>query len=72
MGLEELTEIERKVYEYIKAGDFQSNKWSTPKAARDLNLKEDDVYEAIANLTRKIKDRIWVYYEDGGIRIVVD
>ena len=72
MGLEDLTEVERKVYEYIKSHDFQRNKWSTSQASRDLNLSEDEIYEAIASMTKKIKDRIWVYYEDGGIRIVVE
>ena len=72
MSIDKLTEKERRLYEYIKEGDFQSKKWSTPDAARALGLTEDEVYEGLSALAKQIKNNIWIYYEDGGIRIVAD
>jgi hypothetical protein len=72
MGLENLTDFEKKVYDYIKRHDFQKNKWSTREAARDLHASEDEVYKALSNLSKEIKDNIWIYYEDGAIRVVAE
>lgn len=72
MPFENLTDLERKLYEYIKVNDFQSNKWSTRDAARHLNATENDIYKALSNLSKEIKDNIWIYYEDGGIRVVAE
>jgi hypothetical protein len=72
MSFDNLTEFERKVYEFIKVNDFQTKKWSTVEAARALHASEDDVYKALANLSKEIKDNIWIYYESGGIRIVAE
>lgn len=72
MAFADLTSKDRKVYEYIKAGDFETKKWSTPTAASALGLTEDEVYEAMSNLTRHIKDNIWIYYKDGGLRVVAE
>ena len=72
MGFDDLTDIDRRLYEYIKAGDFTSNKWSTPEAARKLGVTEDEIYQSLTNLAKHIKDNIWIYYEDGGIRVVAD
>ncbi len=72
MSFENLTELEMRLYEFIKENDFQSKKWSTKDAARALHSSEDDIYNALANLSKEIKDNIWIYYEDGGIRIVAE
>jgi hypothetical protein len=72
MAFEDLTENDKKLYEYIKSGDFVTRKWSTPRAAAALGLTEDEVYESLANLTKHIKDNIWIYYEDGGMRVVAE
>ena len=72
MSMDDLTELDRRVYEYIKERDFQTNKWSTPDTARKLGVSEDDVYQALSNLSKHIKDNIWIYYEDGGLRIVAE
>jgi hypothetical protein len=72
MSFDNLTEFEKKVYEYIKINDFQSRKWSTREAARELHATEDDVYNALSKLTKEIKDNIWIYYEDGAIRMVAE
>ena len=39
--MEDLTEFDRKLFEYLKQGDYESKKWSTPKAAKDLGVPED-------------------------------
>ncbi len=72
MALENLTELDRRLYEYIKLNDFEKNKWSTPDAARSLGVEESEIYESLANLTKHIKDKIWIYYKDGGLRIVAE
>ena len=72
MALENLTELDRRLYEYIKLNDFERNKWSTPDAARSLGVEESEIYESLANLTKHIKDKIWIYYKDGGLRIVAE
>ena len=72
MSFENLTELEERLYEFIKTNDFQTNKWSTREAARKLNTTEDEIYKALSNLSKEIKDNIWIYYEDGSIRIVAE
>lgn len=72
MALENLTELDKRLYEYIKLNDFEKNKWSTPDAARSLGVEESEIYESLANLTKHIKDKIWIYYKDGGLRIVAE
>jgi hypothetical protein len=72
MGFENLSEFETKLYEYIKANDFQTKKWSTRDVARALHSTEDDIYKGLANLSKEIRDNIWIYYENGGIRIVAE
>jgi len=69
MGFDDLTENDMEVYEYIKDNDFESHKWNTARAASDLDLTEDEVYESLSNLTKHIKDNIYLHYQDGGIRI---
>jgi len=72
MGLEDLTELDKKLYEYIKNGDFVSKKWSTPEAAKRLGVKEEDIYQSLSNLAKHIKDRIEINYRDGGLRIIAE
>lgn len=72
MSFENLSEFDKKVYEYIKANDFQTKKWSTREAARSLHASEDEIYKALSNLSKEIRDNIWIYYEDGGIRVVAE
>ena len=69
MAEEGLTEMDRRVYEYIKLNDFETNKWSTVDAARSLGVEESAIYEALSNLTKYMKDKVWIYYKDGGLRI---
>jgi len=72
MGMEDLTEDDKRVFEYVRSGDYETNKWSTPDAAKKLGMEEDAVYEALANLTKHIKDNIYIYYKDGALRIAAE
>lgn len=69
MAFDDLTELDLKVYEYIKAGDFEAQPWSTPGAATALKLEPDQVYEALHNLAKHIRDSVWIHYKDGGLRV---
>lgn len=69
MGFDDLSENDLKVYEFIKAGDFEGEPWSTPAAASALKLKDDDVYNALHNLARHVKDNIWIHYKNGNLRV---
>jgi len=69
MAFTDLSENDRKVYEYIKNNDFESVPWSTAKAAKALGLKKDEVYESLSNLSKYIKNNIFIHYHDGAIRI---
>lgn len=72
MGFDDLTNLDKRLYEYIKNGDFVTKKWSTSDAAKALGVKEDDIYQSLANLARHIKDRIEINYKDGGLRIAAE
>jgi len=72
MAQESLTELDRRVYEYIKLNDFETNKWSTYDAAKSLGVDESEIYESLANLSKHMKDKIWIYYKNGGLRIAVE
>ena len=72
MSFDNLSAFENKLFEYIKVNDFQTKKWSTPKAAHFLHVSEEEIYKALAKLSKEIKENIWIYYEDGGIRIVAE
>jgi hypothetical protein len=69
VGEEELTEADRKLFEYLRAGEFETKAWSTPEAARAVGLEEKQIYESLSNLSKHMKGRIYIYYKDGGLRI---
>ena len=69
MALSDLTDEDKKVYEYLKANDFVEKPWSTKKAAKTLKMKEDDVYESLSNLAEYMRNNIHIHYKDGSIRI---
>jgi len=69
MAYEDLTENDIRLYEYIKLHDFETNKWSTPEAAKALGMTEDEVRESLVNLIKHYKEKVYVHYENGGIRI---
>ncbi|UCE37771.1 MAG: hypothetical protein JSW00_00550 [Thermoplasmata archaeon] len=61
-----------RVYQYIKLNDFETNKWSTSEAAKSLGVDESEIYESLANLSKHMKDKVWIYYKDGGLRIAAE
>ena len=69
MALSDLTDADKKVYEYLKANDFVEKPWSTKKAAKALKMKEDDVYDSLSNLAEYMRNNIHIHYKDGSIRI---
>lgn len=69
MAYDDLTEKDRRVYEYLKIEDFESKPWSTPHAAKALGMDPDEVYESLSSLAKNIRDRVWIHYKDGGLRI---
>lgn len=72
MAFKDLTDVERRVYEYVRDHDFANYPWSTRHAARDLKTNEEEVYTALSELTKKIRDNIWIYYDKGELHIVAD
>ncbi|MCD6461905.1 MAG: hypothetical protein J7L61_04090 [Thermoplasmata archaeon] len=72
MGMEDLTDLDKRLYEFIKMGDYETNKWSTPEAASKLGVPEDEIYKSLSNLSKHIKDKIYIYYKDGGLRIAAE
>ena len=69
MGFKDLSELEKKLHEYIKNNDFETKKWSTPDAAMRLGVDEKEIYKALANLSKHVKNNIYIHYSDGGLRI---
>ena len=68
----ELTEFELRLFEWIRQSDFETVAWSSKKAAKSFKCKEDEIYEGVAALTRKVPTRIQVYYEDGNLHIAAE
>ena len=69
MALDDLTDSDKKVYEYLKLNDFVEKPWSTKKAAKALKMKEDEIYESLSNLAEHMRNNIHIHYRDGSIRI---
>ena len=70
MGEEDqLTDADRKLFEYLRSGDFETNPWSTPAAAKALGMEERQVYESLSNLSKHMKGRFYIHYKDGALRI---
>ena len=68
----ELSEFELSLFEWIRQSDFETVAWSTKKAAKAFKCDEDEIYEGVAALTRKVPTRIQVYYEDGKLHIAAE
>ena len=72
MATEDLSEFEERLLEWIRLSDFETVAWSTPRAAEAFEVDEHDIYEALAALSHKVPERIWIHYKDGAIRITAD
>ncbi len=68
----ELTELEARLFEWLRQSDFHLTPWSTEDAAQVFEVEDDAVYEAIASLTKKVPDRIQVFYKNGSLHIAVE
>ena len=69
---EELSELEARLFEWIRQSDFHTMPWSTSKAAKAFKVKKDEIYEAVAALTTKVPDRIQVFYKEGTLHIAAE
>ena len=69
---EELSELEARLFEWIRQSDFHTVAWSTSKAAKAFKVKKDEIYEAVASLTKKVPDRIQVFYKEGTLHIAAE
>ena len=69
---EALTDTERRLWEYIMEHDFDNDPWVTADVADDMGMKLDDVYQALADLAKKLKDELYIFYKDGSIHIALN
>lgn len=72
MAIEDLTQLERRLYEWIKKSDFETVAWSSRRAAAAFDVSEDEIREALSALTSKIPNNIYVHYNEGAIRVVAE
>ena len=69
---DELTTLEAKLIKWLSKSDFHIQPWSSKDAAKAFKVSEDDIYEAVAALTKKVPERIQVFYNDGSVHIAAD
>ena len=67
-----MSELEARLFEWIRQSDFETVPWSTANAAKAFKVKKDEIYEAVAGLTRKVPDRIHVFYKAGAVHIAAE
>ena len=67
-----LTDFELRLFEWIRQSDFETVAWSTKKAAKSFKCKEDEIYQGVASLTKKMPNRIQIYYEEGNLHIAAE
>ena len=68
----DLTELEERLHAWLVESDFETVAWSTKKAAKAFKVEEEAILEAVANLTRKLPQRIQVSYSDGAMHIAAE
>jgi len=69
---DELTDFEAKMLKWLAKSDFHLQPWSTKDAAKAFKVTENEVYEAVAALTKKAADRVQIFYKDGNVHIAAD
>ena len=52
--------------------EFHIEPWSTSKAAKAFKVDEDTIYEAVASLSRKVPNRIQIFYKNGALHIAAE
>ena len=68
---DELTELEAKLLKWIAASDFEEVAWSTKNAAKAFEVSDDEIYDAVAALSRK-RESFQVFYKDGNLHIAAE
>ncbi|MDP6870584.1 MAG: hypothetical protein QGI21_07435 [Candidatus Poseidoniaceae archaeon] len=69
---DDLTELEARLFEWIRASDFEEVPWSTKSAAKSFKVTQDEIYEAVASLSKKLPNNIQIYYENGNVHIAAE
>lgn len=69
---DELTEFEAKLLKWLVKSEFHLQPWSTKAAAKAFDVTEDEVYDAVAALSKKAPERIQIFYKEGSIHIAAD
>ena len=69
---DDLTDLEARLFEWIRQSDFETVPWSTPKAAKAFKVKQDEIYDALSALTRKVPKRIQISYKDVSLRVAAE
>ena len=72
MGFDDLSDFEKRLHAYIKGNDFETKKWNSKEAAEHFGVDTKDIYEALSNMSKHIRDNIYIHYKDGGLRISVE
>lgn len=72
MAMDDLTDFELRLFEWIRQSDFEEVAWSSSRAAKAFKVPEKDIYEALAALSAKIPGNIYIHYDEGAIRISAD
>ena len=68
----DLTDFEAGLLDWLVEKNFHVEPWSTQKAAKQFYVEEEANYEAAAALTRKVPQRIQVFYKNGALHIAAD
>ena len=69
---DELTEFEAKLLKWLVKSEFHLHPWSTKAAAKAFKVSEDEVYDAVAALSKKAPERIQIFYKEGSLHIAAD
>ncbi len=69
---DELTGFEPKLLKWLVKSDFHIQPWSSKDAAKAFKVEEDQIYEAVAALSKKAADHIQIFYKDGNVHIAAD
>mgnify|MGYP001161235378 FL=1 len=69
---EQLSDLEERLFEWLRRSDFETVAWSTAKAAKAFKVKQDQIYDALAALTKKKPKNIQIYFQDGNLHVAAE
>ena len=69
---DELTDFETKLLKWLVKSDFHIQPGASKNATKAFKGKEDEIYEAVAALSKKAADQIQIFYKDGNVHIAAD